>query len=46
MYKQYIGHYCNFVKDQSSHLMYLNIMHKITNLWKFELNIGRRSCDQ
>ena len=24
------------VKDQSSHLVYLN-MHKITNLWKFEL---------
>ena len=26
------------VKDQSSHLVYLNIMHKITNLWKFELD--------
>ena len=25
-------------KDQSSHLLYLNIMHKITNLWKCELN--------
>ena len=33
------------VKHQSSHLAYkLNpSMHKITNLWKFELNIGRRS---
>ena len=27
-----------FVKDQSSHWVYLNIMHEIKNLCKFELN--------
>ena len=33
------------VKDQSSHLMYLNIMHTITNLWKFELNRSSKLRD-
>ena len=27
-----LGTFGNIVKDQSSHLVYLNIMHKITNL--------------
>ena len=33
------------VKDQSSHLVYLNIMHKITNLWNFELNWSSKLKD-
>ena len=33
------------VRDQSSHLVYLNIIHKITNLWKFVLNWSSKLRD-
>ena len=33
------------VKDQSYHFVYLNIMHKITNLYKFELNRSSKLRD-
>ena len=33
------------VKDKSSQLVYLNIMHEITNLWKFELNRSSKLRD-
>ena len=36
---------CNIVKDQSSHLLYLNVMHKITTLWKFQLNRSSKLRD-
>ena len=39
------GHYLVIVKDQSSHLMYLNIFTKWVNLWKFELNWSSKLRD-
>ena len=39
------GHLLVIVKDQSSHLVYIIIMHKITNLCNFD-SIGRRCCEK
>ena len=36
-------HILVIVKEQS-HLVYLNTMHNIANLWEFGLNIDHRSC--